>query len=555
MNDAPSARDQGIRNAATVVVMRDAASGPEVFMLRRAESAVFLGGAYVFPGGALDAGDSDPRWIDRVAGITAQGADRRLDVPQGALAYWIAAIRECFEEGGILFMQDALGGALSSEQLALLEQQREALCRGEIGFIDLLARAQCRLNAGALVYFDHWITPPLRPRRFDTRFFIARAPADQEGSHDNSETVHSLWVRPGDALARNERKEIELAAATHVTLRWLDQFDSVERALEVARSRTRIEVNRPAIAQGREGAKIFRLGDPAYYEIHWSDPAETTRSTYDLTPGLPKRLDALVTRVIAPNPGMMTGPGTNTYLVGTDSLAVIDPGPDIESHVEAILAAAGDRPIRWILCTHTHRDHSPAAARLRERTGAQVIGLPPPPGPTQDAGFAPDRMPRNDEVIAISGAALRALHTPGHASNHVCWLLESTGMLFTGDHVMQGSTVVINPPDGDMAAYLASLARIRELAPAIIAPGHGYLIGAVTREIDKLVEHRRWREARVIEALRSTGGGALEALVPIVYADVPADRHRAAARSLLAHLEKLEAERRVVSANGKYRLA
>jgi glyoxylase-like metal-dependent hydrolase (beta-lactamase superfamily II) len=241
--------------------------------------------------------------------------------------------------------------------------------------------------------------------------------------------------------------------------------------------------------------------------------------------------------------------------VGKSSLAVIDPGPHIDAHIDAILAAAGDRPIRWILCTHTHRDHSPASGALRERTGATVIGLPAPAGATQDQAFAPEHVLSDGDVIDIDGARLRALHTPGHASNHVCYWLENTGMLFTGDHVMQGSTVVINPPDGDMAAYLESLMRVRDLTPAIIAPGHGYLVGAAQREIDKLIEHRRWREARVIDALAQSGGGTLDALVPLVYADVPHDRHALAARSLLAHLVKLERDGRVVRRDDAYRLA
>jgi len=219
------------------------------------------------------------------------------------------------------------------------------------------------------------------------------------------------------------------------------------------------------------------------------------------------------------------------------------------------MAAAGDRPIRWILCTHTHRDHSPASGALRERTGATVVGLPAPAGATQDRAFAPEHVPSDGDSVVVDGARLRALHTPGHASNHVCWLLENTGMLFTGDHVMQGSTVVINPPDGDMAAYLESLMRVRDLAPAIIAPGHGYLVGAAQREIDKLIEHRHWREARVIDALAQSGGGTLDALVPLVYADVPHNRHTLAKRSLLAHLLKLERDDRVVRSDDAYRLA
>jgi len=254
---------------------------------------------------------------------------------------------------------------------------------------------------------------------------------------------------------------------------------------------------------------------------------------------VPKRLDPLVTRLTAPNPGAMTGPGTNSYLVGTDALAVIDPGPDLEVHVEKILAAAKGR-LRWIVCTHTHLDHSPAAARLKAATGAQVLGRPAPPG--QDATFAPDVVLEHGQRVELDGATLRAIHTPGHASNHLCFYLEQTKMLFTGDHVMQGSTVVINPPDGDMRAYLASLESLLEEDIAIIAPAHGYLIGAPHREIRRLIAHRLTRETKLKSVLAQAGPAPLDALLPRVYDDVPERMHRWAARSLAAHLDKLVAE-------------
>jgi glyoxylase-like metal-dependent hydrolase (beta-lactamase superfamily II) len=276
------------------------------------------------------------------------------------------------------------------------------------------------------------------------------------------------------------------------------------------------------------------------------------QASYDLVPGVPTRLDRLVTRVIAPNPGVMTGPGTNTYLVGEDQIAVIDPGPPIDAHVAAILAAGAGR-IRWILCTHTHRDHSPAARALQAATGARVIGRPAPAVDSHDTDFAPDWMPAHDEPLLLGGVALRALHTPGHASNHVCYLLEATKMLFTGDHVMQGSTVIINPPDGDMAAYLRSLDALLGLDIAIIAPGHGYLIGTPHREIRRLVAHRLWREARVVAALEGRDGATCEELVPQAYADADPRLHGIAARSLLAHLRKLVAEGRATESGGRYR--
>jgi glyoxylase-like metal-dependent hydrolase (beta-lactamase superfamily II) len=298
---------------------------------------------------------------------------------------------------------------------------------------------------------------------------------------------------------------------------------------------------------------LFRRRDPQYFEIHWSDPQETGQTRIALEPGTPKRLDALVTRVVAPNPGMMTGPGTNTYLVGEKELAVIDPGPAIDAHVQAVLAA-GEGRIRWIFCTHTHMDHSPAAAALKAATGAVVIGRAAPPHPGQDHAFAPERAMGHGDRFLFGGLSLRALHTPGHASNHLCYLLENTRMLFTGDHVMQGSTVVINPPDGDMRAYLASLELLLQEDILILAPGHGYLIGEPHREARRLIRHRLAREQKVVNALSRMGAPTPEQLVREVYDDVSERLHGVALRSLGAHLEKLAAEGRALARDGRWSL-
>jgi glyoxylase-like metal-dependent hydrolase (beta-lactamase superfamily II) len=244
-----------------------------------------------------------------------------------------------------------------------------------------------------------------------------------------------------------------------------------------------------------------------------------------------------VWRLTAPNPGMMTGPGTNTYLVGTGPLAVIDPGPVIDEHL-AQLAAAGD--IRWILATHTHPDHSPGAARLAEMTGALLVGRPAPDGPHQDRTFAPSVVPDDGDRVGDPAAGLRALHTPGHASNHLCFLHESRRWLFTGDHVMNGSTVVIDPPDGDMNDYLVSLARLRALPLHAIAPGHGPLFFNPVDVIDGIVRHRLAREEKVRKALAAAPGSTSSALVSSVYREVDRSLHGLAERSLLAHLIKLE---------------
>ncbi len=502
-------------------------------MIQRTHSAVFLGGAYVFPGGAVDADDSDPRILKRILNLDDARASARLNVASGGIAYYVAAIRECFEESGILLLCSADGKAIPASRADSLHAYRTR------PFLDLLEGEDLYLPGEALAYYGHWITAPGRSRRFDARFFVARAPAGQEGSHDAGEAVHQVWIRPGEALERGARGEIELVFATQQTLKELGRFADVQAAVAHAFERKEIETNRACRAQGRDGEKIFRRSDPAYFEIHWSDPEETGTTTYEMTPGAPKRLDRLVTRIVAPNPGAMTGPGTNSYLVGEGDLAVIDPGPLVESHIEKIIEASNGK-LRWILCTHTHLDHSPAVVALKAATGAQVLGRPAPAG--QDATFRPDVVVEHGQRIALAGATLRAIHTPGHASNHLCYLLEETKMLFTGDHVMQGSTVVINPPDGDMRAYLASLELLLAEDLAILAPGHGYLIGEPHKEVRRLIAHRQAREAKVREALRRAGPAPLEQLLPLAYDDVPERMHRWAARSLAAHLDKLVAE-------------
>ena len=529
------------RPASTLILLRDSAAGPEVLMLQRTQSAVFLGGAYVFPGGSLDESDADPRILKRIVG--------EIEIPP--TPYWVAAIRECFEEAGILLLLDKTNRPLDANRAEDLMQYRKR------PFVDLLENEDLYVPASALAYYGHWVTAPGRPRRFDTRFFLAVAPEGQKGSHDAAETVHDVWITPREALERSARNEIELVFATQHTLHDVKTFKTAREAFDAVRARPEPEANRACWAHGKDGAKLFRQIDPQYFEIHWSDPEESGETTYELAPGVPKRLDRYVTRIIAPNPGVMTGPGTNTYLVGQGDLAVIDPGPAVASHVEKIIEEGKGR-IRWILCTHTHMDHSPAALALKAATGAQVLGRPAPEGQGQDATFKPDFALESGQRVQLgemSGAiGLRAIHTPGHASNHLCYLLEETKMLFTGDHVMQGSTVVINPPDGDMRAYLHSLEKLLGEDLAIIAPGHGYLIGAPHKEVRRLIAHRLGRERKVMRALQQLGEASVDELLPVVYDDVPVRIHRIAARSLTAHLDKLAADGAVRVAGERYTL-
>ncbi len=291
-------------------------------------------------------------------------------------------------------------------------------------------------------------------------------------------------------------------------------------------------------AAGASGRKSFRVGEAPYAELFWVTRHTSAECSYDLVPGIPRKLDRYVTRLIAPNPGVMTGPGTNTYLIGEEELAVIDPGPNDDAHLRAIQTAGAGR-IRWILCSHTHLDHAAGAVALSEATGAKIAGMPSPLT-DHDLRLALDPTLQDGDRLEIGGLTLRTVFTPGHASNQLCFLLENTRMLFTGDHIMQGSTVVVSPPDGNMGTYLRSLRRVSALDVAILAPGHGYLIGSPQAEVDRLIQHRLARESKVREALRQAGGHAtLLALLPKVYDDVPSSLHPIAARSLQAHLEKM----------------
>ena len=262
-------------------------------------------------------------------------------------------------------------------------------------------------------------------------------------------------------------------------------------------------------------------------------------------PGAVIRLSKYVWRVTAGNAGPMTGPGTNSYLIGAgNDWTAIDPGPADDGHIGALLAATPGK-IHQILVTHTHQDHSPGAAPLKSATGARLLGRTTSHRHWQDSTFAPDRELHHDERLTpAAGATLRVIHTPGHASNHLCFLLEEERILFTGDHIIQGSTVVIDPPDGDMAAYIASLESLLREPLDYLAPGHGTLIGSPRAAIQGLIQHRLRREAKVMASLPRQHPVDLATLVRRVYDDVPVHLHPLAERSLLAHLLKLEAEGR-----------
>jgi glyoxylase-like metal-dependent hydrolase (beta-lactamase superfamily II) len=339
------------------------------------------------------------------------------------------------------------------------------------------------------------------------------------------------------------------------TLETLARFDSVKALMDWARSPREVPLTMPRIGTGSQGLRPVTPDEPAFAELGRIDPAGHGHGCYEIQPGVAVRLSPRVVRVTANNGSVMTGPGTNTYLVGggpRNEWAVIDPGPHDSVHAQAVLAAAPG-PIRWIFATHTHHDHSPGAALLQARTGARTLGRRPQHPEWQDLDFVPDEPLQGGERIVLDeGVTLRAIHTPGHASNHLCYVLEEEKTLFAGDHVMQQSTVVINPPDGDMAAYIASLRSLLREDLEWIAPGHGFLMAEPKRAIEWIIAHRLKREAKVAAALQDLGPADEQALLVRVYDDVPQRLHGVAMRSLKAHLQKLEQEGRARHEGGRW---
>ncbi|MGI9153013.1 MAG: MBL fold metallo-hydrolase, partial [Rubrivivax sp.] len=429
------------RKAASVIVLRDLpAGGVEVLMLRRAERDGDLrSGAAVFPGGVLDANDRQAH--PHCLGWDDVSASQALRLAEGGLDYLVAAARESFEEVGLLFAEGLHPDALAHAHA----RWREPMQRGERSIAALCSELNLRIDLRDWAYFSHWLTPPGAPKRFDTRFFVTRAPQGQTAEADGGEAVELMWLTPAQAL--EPARGLKLLPVTRRTLQVLGGFASAQAVLDHARAQVEVPLTMPRRAESAKGQRVVLPDEHAWAEIGRIDPTGRLTAHADIVAGRVVRLSPRVIRVTAPNAGMMTGPGTNSYLVGcpqTNRWTVIDPGPADATHLQALQAAAPG-PIEQILVTHTHIDHSPGAALLSAMTGAPVAGRRPDHAQGQDASFAPQRELAGGERLTLGpDTALQVLHTPGHASNHLCYLLAAEKTLFTGDHVMQGSTVVIN---------------------------------------------------------------------------------------------------------------
>lgn len=351
-----------LRPAATILLLRDAAPGIEVLMTRRSLKASFAPGAYVFPGGALDPADQS---------AAARAVSRsRPDQHDEILGYATAAVREAFEELGILLANQANGEPVPAEAAARLDRAHD----GEL--ISQLGTHNWTLALDHVWWFSHWIADRDIPRRFDARFFIARMPDGQHPAADGNEQFEPTWVAPADALARHERGDFEMIFPTIRTLRQLSRFGSVAQAIDHCRHQAVVWTSSPRAGLMDGRIERFCEDEPPYGELELVVPDGRPLHSLDWQHEHPVQLLKNVWRLTAPNPGRMTGPGTNCYIIGgPGEYLVVDPGPEDFAHVARIHALVG-KDLKAIVCTHAHQDHVPGAAVLQSLTGAPTLGRP-----------------------------------------------------------------------------------------------------------------------------------------------------------------------------------
>lgn len=546
----PQREPAPVRPAATVLLLRDTPEGIEVLMTRRSANASFAPGAYVFPGGRIDEGDSTARAI-----ATRRRTQSRLQLTQA-----IAAVRESFEELGVLLAHHADGRPVSAEEVAAMDRSTAGTT---VAFADQCAERGLRLSTDKIFTFAHWITDRDLPKRFDVPFLVARMPKGQTPTADETEQFEPCWVRPADALARHAAGSFFMIFPTVRTLERMVAYPTVDAVLDACAQRAAGEgplwtsCPRAGWLAGKE-ARYMEHESP-FGELAMVSPDGQIVHALDWQNEHAVPLLKNVQRLTAPNPSAMTGPGTNSYIVGDadGGYVVIDPGPNDFEHIGRLWRATqGD--IRMIVCTHSHADHSPGALPLQKlcKTQPPILGLASAPTARSNARFTPDQVLQDGERLVLTAPAisdagetrvpahtLRAIHTPGHAANHLCLLLEEDGLLFSGDHILNGSTTVVDPPDGNMNAYLDSLDKLDAACAAggvgFILPAHGYVIGEARAAIAHLKAHRLKREAKIAAVMRQLPKGTPEEWLPLAYDDVPERMWPVAARSLAAHVERI----------------
>jgi len=526
------------RPAATVLLLRDSHVGIEVLMTRRSLVASFAPGAYVFPGGVVDASDASAHRLAR----------RRPGQSDLHLTQAIAAIRESFEELGILLARHPDGSWATQADVQNLDRKAD--------FSAQCGAHRLTLAADEVFVLAHWITDRDLPRRFDVPFLVARMPQYQTPVADETEQFEPVWVRPQDALERHEAGDFFIIFPTIRTLQRLQSFATVAAVLQACAATGQplwTSCPRAGMLYGKEAR--YMEDEHPYGELQLVSPDGQIVHHLDWQTASPVSLLKNVMRLTAPNPGAMTGPGTNSYLIGDPhtGYVVIDPGPADAQHLERLWrAAAGD--IRMIVCTHSHPDHSPGARPLQALSDGHppILGLPSASTARAASEFVPDRPLADLQELVLAapdgqGArhTLKVLHTPGHAANHLCLVLLEDGLLISGDHVLNGSTTVVDPPDGEMTAYLDSLDRLLAACAqhdiGFILPAHGYVLGPAAEAIAQLKAHRLRREAKILRVMQALPQGSMDDWVAQAYDDVPARMWPVAKRSLLAHVQRIEA--------------
>ncbi|WP_298933274.1 MBL fold metallo-hydrolase [uncultured Ramlibacter sp.] len=522
------------RPAATVLLLRDSPQGLELLMTRRSATASFAPGAYVFPGGGIDAADSQAHGI----------AARRPGQSELHLTQAIAAIRESFEELGVLLARHADGRSADAADIAAIDRHQP--------FAAQCSARGLTLAADQVFVLAHWLTDRDLPRRFDVPFLVARMPDGQQPVADEAEQFEPVWVRPTDALERHKAGSFFMIFPTIRTLERLEKFTTVDQVLAACAGEQPLWTSCPRAGFVGGAEERYMEHEMAYGELAMVCPDGQLLHHLDWRSDQPVALLKNVMRLTAPNPGVMTGPGTNSYIVGDPATGylVIDPGPNDPEHVQRLWRATnGD--IRMIVCTHSHADHSPGARPLQLLCAGKppILGLASLPTARPASAFTPDRTLSNREHLALLGRGLEhslmVIHTPGHAANHLCLVLLEDGLLFSGDHILNGSTTVVDPPDGDMTDYLASLdtlaAACVEHAIEFILPAHGHVLGFASQAIAHLKAHRLKREAKVLAAMQARPQGSMQDWVELAYDDVPPRMWTMAQRSLLAHVQRLQA--------------
>lgn len=528
--------------AATVLLLRDGEQGLEVLMTRRSMSASFAPGAYVFPGGGIDATDA----------VVHHLALRRPSQDDLRLTQAIAAIRESFEELGVLLAMDGAGRMADMRDIAKLDRQQSLFEQCEAMGLKLVA--------DQVFVLAHWITDRDLKRRFDVPFLVARMPEGQTPVADEQEQFEPLWIRPEDALRRHRQDDFFIIFPTIRTLERMQAHQTVESVLQACAHEQPWFTSCPRAGWLNQKEARYMEHDAPFGELALTSRDGQIVHQLDWQTHEPVRLLKHVQRLTAPNPSIMTGPGTNSYLVGDEhnGFIVIDPGPADQTHVQRLWDATQGH-IKAIICTHSHPDHSPGAVLLKNLCGshgvdAPVWGMASKPTTQKHSVFVPDLELVHGQRIVINGIddshSLHVVHTPGHAANHVCLILEEDGLLFSGDHILNGSTTVIDPPDGHMGDYLASLDTLIALADQFqvefILPAHGHVLGNVWGEsfsaiecMQRLKSHRLTREAKVRQAMEQLPHGDLNDWLPLVYDDVPKGIWPVAMRSLMAHVEHI----------------